>query len=70
VTSADFNRLAYRQHSTDRPGRVVLQFSCLAAGDRVWEVFGLAPVGLGAAVERVLETAAEDAQFDVEALGR
>ena len=32
VPSADFNRLAYREHSA-REGRVTLQFSCGAAGD-------------------------------------
>ena len=32
VPSADFNQLAYREHSK-RAGRVTLQFSCVAAGD-------------------------------------
>ena len=68
VPSADFNRLAYRQHSAGRPGRVVLQFSCLAAGDGVWAGFEVAPRRLGEAVERVLETAAEDARFELDSL--
>ena len=63
VPSFDFNRLAYRQHSTGRPGRVVLQFSCRAAGDPVWDAFELAPSAAGSAVERLLETAPEDARF-------
>ncbi|HEX6348486.1 MAG TPA: hypothetical protein VF160_03755 [Candidatus Dormibacteraeota bacterium] len=69
VGSVDFNRLAYRQHSAERPGRVVLQFSCVASGDAVWDGFEVAPLALGAAVERLLETAAEDTRFDVEAVG-
>jgi hypothetical protein len=32
VPSADFNHLAYREHSA-REGRVTLQFSCVASGD-------------------------------------
>ena len=69
VPSADFNRLAYRQHSAGRPGRVVLQFSCRAGGDPVWEAYELAPTALGAAVERVLETAPEDVGFGLAAFG-
>jgi hypothetical protein len=38
VPSADFNRLAYREHSS-REGRVTLQFSCRASGDDHWEGF-------------------------------
>jgi hypothetical protein len=67
VPSADFNRLAYRQHSAGRPGRVVLQFSCRAGGDPAWDAYELAPTALGAAVERLLETAPEDAGFGLAA---
>jgi hypothetical protein len=38
VPSADFNRLAYREHS-ERQGRVTLQFSCRATGDGRWDRF-------------------------------
>lgn len=38
VPSADFNRLAYREHS-DRAGRVTLQFSCKIDGDERWDQF-------------------------------
>jgi hypothetical protein len=63
VPSADFNHHAYRQHSAGRPGRVVLQFSSRAAGDPRWDAFEMPPTALGGAVERVLETAPEDARF-------
>ena len=38
VPSADFNRLAYRDHS-DRAGRVTLQFSCNTEDDEKWGRF-------------------------------
>lgn len=38
VPSADFNHLAYREHS-EHAGRVTLQFSCRAAGDERWDQF-------------------------------
>ena len=47
VPSADFNRLAYRQHKHDEPGRVVLQFSALAAGGGVWDRFEVSRHQLG-----------------------
>src|SRR5438309_7184284 len=47
VPSADFNRLAYREHSA-RPGRVTLQFSCLASGDASWDQFEVPRLELGA----------------------
>lgn len=45
VPSADFNRLAYREHS-GHPGRVRLQFSCLASGDEHWNSFELSRLQL------------------------
>ena len=50
VPSADFNRLAYREHDR-RPGRVTLQFSCLASGDSRWDTFEVARLELGARLE-------------------
>ncbi len=38
VPSADFNRLAYREHD-ERKGRITLQFSCVASGDPRWDEF-------------------------------
>ena len=50
VPSADFNRLAYREHS-GRAGRVTLQFSCRAAGDERWERFEVSRLDLAAQLE-------------------
>ena len=50
VPSADFNHLAYREHS-DRAGRVTLQFSCLASGDARWGKFEVPRLELGARLE-------------------
>ena len=50
VPSADFNRLAYREHSA-RPGRVTLQFSCLASGDASWDQFEVPRLELGSLLE-------------------
>src|SRR5438445_5464518 len=50
VPSADFNRLAYREHSA-RAGRVTLQFSCLASGDARWDQFEVPRLELGAMLE-------------------
>jgi hypothetical protein len=47
VPSADFNRLAYREHSS-RPDRVSLQFSCVAAGDERWDRFEVPRLDLAA----------------------
>ena len=50
VPSADFNRLAYREHSS-RAGRVTLQFSCLAAGDERWARFEVPRLELASVLE-------------------
>lgn len=50
VPSADFNRLAYREHA-ERPGRVSLQFSCLASGDARWDQFEVPRLELGTRLE-------------------
>jgi hypothetical protein len=50
VPSADFNRLAYREHSS-RPDRVTLQFSCVAAGDDRWDRFEVPRLDLAAKLE-------------------
>jgi hypothetical protein len=50
IPSADFNRLTYREHSA-RPGRVTLQFSCVAKGDPRWDEFEVARLQLGARLE-------------------
>ena len=50
VPSADFNQLAYREHSK-RAGRVTLQFSCVASGDARWERFEVPRLELGARIE-------------------
>lgn len=50
IPSADFNRLAYREHAR-RAGRVNLQFSCRAAGDGRWDRFELGRLDLGRKLE-------------------
>jgi len=50
VPSAEFNRLAYREHSSQE-GRVILQFSCLAGGDKRWDQFEVSRLGLAARLE-------------------
>jgi hypothetical protein len=50
VPSADFNRLAYRERDR-RPGRVSLQFSCLASGDARWDRFEVPRLELGSRLE-------------------
>lgn len=57
VPSADFNRLAYREHSS-RPDRITLQFSCLAAGDERWDQFEVPRLKLAAQLEPLVRTAA------------
>jgi hypothetical protein len=47
VPSADFNRLAYQEHSA-REGRVTLQFSCRAAGDERWDRYEVPRLELAA----------------------
>ena len=56
IPSADFNRLAYREHSS-RPGRVDLQFSCRAAGDERWGRFELSRLDLASALEPIVAAA-------------
>lgn len=51
VPSADFNHLAYREHSKRRPGRVSLQFSCVANGDAHWDQFEVPRLELAARLE-------------------
>jgi hypothetical protein len=46
VPSADFNRLAYREHSK-RADRVTLQFSCRVSGDERWDSFEVPRLQLG-----------------------
>ena len=50
IPSADFNRLAYREHDS-RPGRVSLQFSCIASGDPRWDAFEVPRLELGGRIE-------------------
>ncbi len=50
VPSADFNQLAYHEHSK-QPGRVTLQFSCVATGDERWDQFEVPRLELGARLE-------------------
>lgn len=56
VPSADFNRLAYREEGK-RPGRVTLQFSCVAAGDARWDEFAVPRLELGARLEPLVASA-------------
>lgn len=51
IPSADFNRLAYREHSSNRKDRVTLQFSCLASGDERWDRFEVPRLKLAARLE-------------------
>ncbi len=53
VPSAEFNRLAYREHSA-RPHRVTLQFSCVASGDPRWDGFEVPRLQIGARLERLV----------------
>ena len=46
IPSAEFNRLAYREHAR-RAGRVTLQFSCVASGDPRWDQFEVPRLELG-----------------------
>jgi hypothetical protein len=57
VPSADFNRLAYRQHKHDRPGRVILQFSALASGESVWSPFEVTRAELGPRFLELIDSA-------------
>jgi len=56
VPSADFNRLAYREHSS-RAGRVDLQFSCRASGDDRWGRFEVPRLDLASRLEPLVGAA-------------
>ena len=56
VPSADFNRVAYREHTGDT-GRVTLQFSCRVAGDERWGSFEVSRLDLGARLEPLVRAA-------------
>jgi hypothetical protein len=56
VPSADFNRLAYKEHGA-REGRVALQFSCLIRGDARWQSFEVKRLELGARLEPYVRSA-------------
>ncbi len=55
IPSADFNRLAYREHS-ERAGRVTLQFSCRAAGDERWDAFEVSRLKLANRLQPLVTT--------------
>lgn len=55
IPSADFNRLAYREHS-GRAGHVTLQFSCRAAGDDRWNAFEVARLELANRLQPLVST--------------
>ena len=50
IPSADFNRLAYREHSS-HAGRVSLQFSCRVVRDERWDSFEVPRLELAARLE-------------------
>lgn len=50
IPSADFNRLAYREHDKHQ-GRASLQFSCLASGDQRWDQFEVPRLELAARLQ-------------------
>ena len=55
VPSAEFNRRAYHERSKKLPGRVKLQFSCLAGGDEKWDQFELSRMELAGKLEPMVE---------------
>jgi hypothetical protein len=67
VPSADFNRLAYRERSP-RPGRVTLQFSCIAKGDPRWDRFEVPRLELGARLEPLVAALGPAASEELNAL--
>jgi len=67
VPSADFNRLAYREHSS-RPDRVTLQFSCRAAGDEHWDRFEVPRLELAAWLEPLVAAAGSSALQELNGL--
>jgi hypothetical protein len=68
VPSADFNHLAYRERS-ERPGRVSLQFSCLASGDPRWDQFEAPRLELGARLEPLIASLGPATTEELNALG-
>jgi hypothetical protein len=60
VPSADFNRLAYREHDA-RAGRVTLQFSSVASGDGRWDSFEVPRLELGHRLEPLVRGTAHRA---------
>lgn len=56
IPSADFNSLAYREHSA-RAGRVTLQFSCRAGGDERWDPFQVPRLELATRLEPLVGAA-------------
>src|SRR6266702_459703 len=54
VPSAEFNQLAYREHSK-RAGRVTLQFSCVASGDSHWDRFEVPRLELGTRLQPLID---------------
>ena len=67
VPSADFNRLAYRERDT-RKGRVTLQFSCVAAGDPLWDSFEVRRLELGHRLEPLVKKAGPGTVEELSAL--
>lgn len=67
VPSADFNRLAYREHD-ERRGRVTLQFSCPASGDPKWDSFEVARLGLADRLELLMREVGPAAIGDLRVL--
>jgi hypothetical protein len=50
VPSAEFNRLAYREHG-HRPSHIYLEFACNARGDQRWDQFEVPRLELAARLE-------------------
>jgi hypothetical protein len=63
VPSADFNRLAYRQHKAREPGRVVLQFSSRLDADAVWDRFLVGRLELGPRLLDLVRSSPVDLSF-------
>lgn len=67
LPSAEFNRMAYRERDS-REGRVSLQFSCRAAGDERWDVFGVGRLDLGRRLERLVRDVGPEGQGELSRL--
>jgi hypothetical protein len=67
IPSAEFNRLAYREHSA-RAGRVTLQFSCVAHGDERWDRFEVPRLDLAAQLEPLVGTLGRATHAELSAL--